>query len=252
MGIFLSILSEEKNTNPIDDLNSIRHLFLEGGDDNDTPDYTKDDDPGGGNANDDENATDYTLPDDDGAGDNDNDDKTEPAEDDNDTPDYTQDGGGDAGGDTGDDPGADGDNPDDEGDDMGDDDGDTGGYDDDDTGGDDNPIADLQKDIFSSLSDAQMAIKDKELRNRFFNMYDSIDNVIDRINDIPKNHDNMAPIEFISKKLQELSDILSDYIGSTYDTLSYIENEVNYNKFFAILAGIGQAISNIADQYNKK
>lgn len=250
MGIFLSILSEEKNTNPIDDLNSIRHLFLEGGDDNDTPDYTKDDDAGGGNANDDENATDYTLPDDDGAGDND-DDKTEPAEDDNDTPDYTKDGGDDAGGDTGDDPGADEDNPDGEEDDMSDD-GDTGGYDDDDTGGDDNPIADLQKDIFSSLSDAQMAIKDKELRNRFFNMYDSIDNVIDRINDIPKNHDNMAPIEFISKKLQELSDILSDYVGSTYDTLSYIENEVNYNKFFAILAGIGQAISNIADQYNKK
>lgn len=245
-----------ENKNEAVSLDDIRHLFLEGGDDNDTPDYTKDDDAGGGNANDDENQTDYTLPDDDGAGDNE--DTAEAADDGNDTPDYTQDGGGDdTGGDTGDDmggdPGADGGDPDAEGDDTGDDAGDdTGGYDDDDAGGDDNPIADLQKDIFSSLSDAQMAIKDKELRNRFFNMYDSIDNIIDRINDIPKKSDNIAPIEFVSKKLQEMSDILSDYVGSTYDTLSYIENEINYNKFFAILAGIGQTINNIAAQYNKK
>lgn len=218
-------------------------------DDNDTPDYTKDNDAGD-NAGDDGN-TDYTIPDDDGSGENS--DTMQPAEDnDNDEPDYTKDdddavNSPNEGGDEGDD--SDVDNMDDN-DDSDSDNANDGSYTDDEPSSDD-PIKGLQRDIFSNLSDEQMLIKDKELRRRYFNMYESIDGFIERINEIPESANVIRYVEFVSIKLEELSNMLNDYITHTYDTLTYVENEVNYNKFFAILSGISSVIQDIGEM-NKK
>lgn len=238
------------------DLHPSAMIIKEGMDDNDTPDYTKD--TGGDDATGtDDGATDYTIPDDDGAGEDN--DTAEPAEDDNDTPDYTKDAGGDDpdSDDTGDDPDADdGGDPgmdDDIGNEDGDDnmDGDDDYSSDDDASSNDDPVKDLQRDIFSNLTDSQMAIKDKELRMRFYNMYESIDSFIERINEIPKASNIIKSVEFVSLKLDELSTMINDYITYTYDTLTYVENEINYNKFFTILSGISIIIKDIGE-INKK
>ena len=178
--------------------------------------------------------------------------------DDNDTPDYTKDAGGDDpdSDDAGDDPGADdGDTgmDDDMGNEDGDDnmDGDDDYSSDDDTSSNDDPVKDLQRDIFSNLTDSQMAIKDKELRMRFYNMYESIDSFIERINEIPKASNIIKSVEFVSIKLDELSTMINDYITYTYDTLTYVENEINYNKFFTILSGISIIIKDIGENTKK-
>lgn len=236
-----------------------RTTLLEGNDDDQATDYTADtgggDNAGAGGG--DDSPTDYTVPDDDGnAGDNN--DQTQAADDGNeDATDYTDDGGqggddgtgmddgtgdtGDGGGDTGD-----GDTDDGGGDDNSDD------YNSDDSGGDsDNPIKDLEKEIFDQLSPEQMGIKVKELKRRYLLLYDNIGNISDRINDIPKQSDTSKTISFITHKLDDTAILVSDYVNYTFDTKTYVENEINYRKFFAIVSAINSMLAELDEDLNK-
>ena len=123
---------------------------------------------------------------------------------------------------------------------------DTGGdnYDTTDSGGD-NEIQDLEKDVFSDLSDEQMAIKDRELKSNFSNMYDIIIDMEERINDISKDANMIKPLEFVSNKLSELSDQVSDYLSYTYSTRTYTENMINYNTFISIIEQINEILEQI-------
>lgn len=150
-------------------------------------------------------------------------------------------GGGDEGGDPGDFdmPDEEGGNEEDEeggeegGDDIGGEDtGDMG-----DTGGND-PVKDIESEIFANMSSEQLAIKNKELKNRFLTMYNDIQNIMDRLNEIPKTVEIIRPLAFIFRKLDYTADMIVDYVTDTYDTLGYVENEINYNKFYSILIGI--------------
>ena len=235
-----------------------RTTLLEGNDDDQATDYTADtgggDNAGAGGG--DDSPTDYTVPDDDGnAGDNN--DQTQAADDGNeDATDYTDDGGngGDDGtgmddgtGDTGDGGGDTGDGTDDGGGDDNSDD-----YNSDDSGGDpDNPIKDLEKEIFDQLSPEQMGIKVKELKRRYLLLYDNIGNISDRINDIPKQSDTSKTISFITHKLDDTAILVSDYVNYTFDTKTYVENEINYRKFFAIVSAINSMLAELDEDLNK-
>ena len=235
-----------------------RTTLLEGNDDDQATDYTAD--TGGGDntgAGEDDSPTDYTVPDDDGnAGDNN--DQTQAADDGNeDATDYTDDGGngGDDGtgmddgtGDTGDGGGDTGDGTDNGG--GGDDNSDE--YNSDDSGGDsDNPIKDLEKEIFDQLSPEHMGIKVKEVKRRYLLLYDNIGNISDRINDIPKQSDTSKTISFITHKLDDTAILVSDYVNYTFDTKTYVENEINYRKFFAIVSAINSMLAELDEDLNK-
>lgn len=156
--------------------------------------------------------------------------------------------GGDIGGAEGGDPGAEG------GDDAG---GDTGA---DDTGSDDmgdddsgssgdgyeQQIQDLDKDLYADLTEPQMDIRNKELKRNFASLYDMINDIIERINDISKDTETVKPLEFVAIKLSDLADRVSDYLVYTYVTKSYTENEINYNLFLTAAKQINDIIAKIA------
>lgn len=112
------------------------------------------------------------------------------------------------------------------------------------TGGDDE-IDQLEDDILGDLSDEQMAIKDKELKTNFSNLYDVIIDIEERINNVSKDANMIKPMEFISNKLSDLSTQVSDYLSYTYETKSYTENMVMYRTFLAILEQINTLLDNI-------
>ena len=152
-----------------------------------------------------------------------------------------------AGGAEGGDPGAEG---------GGDPGADAGGADDD-MGGDDNTgssdsddynqqIQDLDKDLYADLSEPQMDIRNKELKRNFASLYDMIQDIIERINDISKDTASVKPLEFVTNKLNDLADRVSDYLVYTYQTKSYTENEVNYNVFLVAVNQINDIIAKIA------
>lgn len=158
-------------------------------------------------------GTDYTAEGDDAGGDD--------AGDEGDA-DYTQ--GGDAGGDEA---------PPEEGGDAG------GGG----SGGSGEPVtADdargLENELFKDLTPDQVDLKHKELKKNFGDLYDSIANIIDRVNDIPNSEQFTAAIGFVSEQLSNLKQMVADYMNDVYSTKSYMENAMNYNRFLATLNGV--------------
>ena len=130
--------------------------------------------------------------------------------------------------------------------DMGDD---AGGddYGDDSSSGDsyDSQIEDLEKEIFSDLSEPQMDIRNKELKKNFSALYDMINDIIERINDISKDSDIIKPLEFVTLKLGDLANHVSDYLVYTFSTKSYTENMINYKLFLTAVHQINDILSKI-------
>lgn len=136
--------------------------------------------------------------------------------------------------------------------------GDDGGYDD--GGGDggappteesDSPVDDLkskEEEIYSSLTPEQLDIKHRELKNQYLKMYDTTSSLIDRIGEIGISEDKIVVIEYISNNLSNLRDMLSDYVDKVYQTKSFIENSINYNRFLAVLSGISKMLEELEDK----
>ena len=122
-------------------------------------------------------------------------------------------------------------------------------YDDSDSGGDgsgyDQQIQDLEKDIYADLNEPQMDIRNRELKQNFINLYNMIEDISERINDISKDTASIKPLEFVASKLNKLSDTISDYLTTTFTTKSYTENDINYRLFLKTVEDINNILAHI-------
>lgn len=233
--------------------------------DDDDEDYTAGADDGGSDTSDDgDDDEDYTAGADDGGGSDTSDedeDYTAGADDggesdDSDSDDDFTAGADDGGSDTSDDGG------DDEDYTAGADDGGTGGEEGDDSeegssdeegetgeeGGEDNSFEDLKKieaELFSSLTPEQIAIKNSELKQRFIDIYETINNTLIRINDVSKSDNNIETLKFVTTKLIELRDMVHFNITTAYQTRTYIENSIIYQQCLSTLNAISDIINTI-------
>lgn len=133
---------------------------------------------------------------------------------------------------------------------------DDGGYDDGGGGGAppqeeaDSAVDDLkskEEEIYASLTPEQLDIKHRELKNQYLKMYDTITSLIDRIGEVGISEDKISVIEYISNNLSNLKDMVSDYVSKVYQTKSFIENSINYNRFLAVLSGISKMLEEMED-----
>ena len=106
----------------------------------------------------------------------------------------------------------------------------------------------LENELFKDLTPDQVDLKHKELKKNFGDLYDSIANIVDRVNEIPNNDAFTAAIGFASNQLSDLKQMVADYMNDVYSTKSYMENAMNYNKFLATLNGI----KDILEEINKE
>ena len=105
-----------------------------------------------------------------------------------------------------------------------------------------------EEEMYSNLTPEQLDVKHKELKTRFLDMYDMTTELVDRIGDATITEENIGVIEYISKSLNNLRTMLSDYVSSIYSTKSYIENSINYNRFLAVLNGINKMLEQIPEK----
>ena len=156
-------------------------------------------------------------------------------------------GGGDAGGEEGTEGGETEDYTDeDAGDDAG------GGEDYADDGIPDDEVKQLEDEIFSNYSAEQISIMNTNLKKDFNKLFMMLDDLVDHINDIPKITEHIRIIEFASNKLSELRDMVSDYLYRTYNTKSYTENKIAYNRFLITVKQINAIISKIPSLKDSK
>lgn len=115
--------------------------------------------------------------------------------------------------------------------------------------GEDSTFEDLQKiesELFSNLSPEQVEIKNKELKQRFIDVYGTIASVLIRINDIPKTDLNIDVLHFVTDKLMELRDLVDYNITKAFATKTYIENSINYQLCLSTLSSISDIIDSVA------
>lgn len=150
-------------------------------------------------------------------------------------------------------------------DDMGDDDGsgdssesssddttsDTSSSDSSSTDSDEEPV-EANTDIFNSLTAEEQKIKIKELKNMFGELYLSCNDLLEKINLIDADDDMLDTITRLSMALYSLKQYIGDYIKNTFAMKSYIENDVAFNRFLAILNSVSNITNEIADIRDEK
>ena len=145
---------------------------------------------------------------------------------------------------------------DDGGDDTGDDMGSEGDSMDSgmDTGGDtgDEEVNPKNTDIFSTLTKEEQAIKIKELKKLYNNLYIYISDMLGKVNDISPDEDNQESIYRITAALYDLKDNIAQYIENIFPIKSYIENDVAYNRYLLIIKSITNVMNVVASEMEEK
>lgn len=102
-----------------------------------------------------------------------------------------------------------------------------------------------EEELYANLTPDQLDIKHKELKGQFLSMFDMVSELVERIGDTGTTEENIKIVEYISNNLINLKDMISDYVNDVYQTKSYIENSIMYNRFLATLNAINQLLEEI-------
>lgn len=100
-------------------------------------------------------------------------------------------------------------------------------------------------DIFSSLSPEEQQIKIMELKKLYNNLYSSLNDIIDAFSNIKVEEDKKPVTDRISVVLYDIREYLSDYICNIFYLKSYIENDINFNRFLSIVNSVQVILSEI-------
>jgi len=103
--------------------------------------------------------------------------------------------------------------------------------------GEEEPV-EANTDIFSSLTAEEQAIKIRELKNLFNNLYTSIDDNITKLDNLGTTEDNIQAVTKLTTCMYNLKTYISDYIQFIFPNKSYIENDISFNRFLAIIKSI--------------
>lgn len=107
-----------------------------------------------------------------------------------------------------------------------------------------NELKKIEDSLFN-ISDTGLNIRERDLKDNYIKIYNSINNILDKMNSIPKTSINISIIEFSKKKLYELKLICYDYLLYTYSDKTYIENQKNYIIYVGIIANINSLLLQI-------
>jgi hypothetical protein len=115
-----------------------------------------------------------------------------------------------------------------------------------------NKLSDMEKNLFADLTPQQLAIKNNELLQNYITLYDTIGEIFDNINKIPKTYTNTRPLTFIADQLVELKDMVNYIITTTYITRTYVENMTYYKQSLVILTQLNTMLKELVEKGSKK
>lgn len=113
-------------------------------------------------------------------------------------------------------------------------------------------LKELEAKLFSNLSQEQISIKNTELRLQYTDLYESITKIETRIDNLSKTEANLSTLDFVAKKLAELKTYVNDYIIKTFETNSYLENQINLKSFLVVLETINKILESLKTPDDKK
>lgn len=109
-------------------------------------------------------------------------------------------------------------------------------------------LNDDNTDVFATLTAEEQQLKIKELKKLYQDLYISCDDILDRINNMDNNEETVYAISKLSASLYSLKKYISSYIITIFPKMSYVENDIAFNRFLMIL----NSIKEILEKYNIK
>lgn len=116
----------------------------------------------------------------------------------------------------------------------------------------DSDIDQMQTDIFANLSQAQITMKQKELKTQYVNLFSDIGGILERLSSVTRKQDNINKLEFITRKFLELKDMVRDSLVYGFDEKSYVQNQISLQNFIAIYANLIKIIEELGTPEDKK
>ena len=117
--------------------------------------------------------------------------------------------------------------------------------------GADDEIRDMENEVMDDLSDQQKNIRDKELKSLYVDLYNSISNILVKVDRVVKTTDNIRTLNYCETRLSKIQDMIYDYLLDVYKTKSYIQNLTMYYMILGTLTGIEQLLKSLTTPINK-
>ena len=115
----------------------------------------------------------------------------------------------------------------------------------------DNEDTRRDKELYDSLSPQEQKERNIQLKTLFFRLYSNCDYVIDKLNNISDAdlEEYGVQVRKTLSMLFDLKQMVSDYATKLYDSKSYIENDIMFNRYLSILNTVKNITSDIRKSY---
>lgn len=102
-----------------------------------------------------------------------------------------------------------------------------------------------EQELFADLGPDKLAIKTEELKNRFKDLYDSVNGSLDKLNKISRTTDDADEIDFLVRKLLDIRDLTRDGLLKAFATKTYVENQLELKRLIALYGAITSRFTSI-------
>ena len=115
----------------------------------------------------------------------------------------------------------------------------------------DNEDTRRDKELYDSLSPQEQKERNIKQKKLFFDLYSNCDYVIDKLNNISDAdlEEYGVQVRKTLSMLFDLKQMVSDYATKLYDSKSYIENDIMFNRYLSILNTVKNITSDIRKSY---
>lgn len=111
--------------------------------------------------------------------------------------------------------------------------------------GDGEPVK-ANTDIFSSLTAEEQKIKIRKLKEQFHSLFVTAEDIKAKIDDLNTDESNLDVVTRLSAELYTIKEYIRDYLLYHFDNKSFIENDIVFNRFLAIMNSIQSVLEDLA------
>lgn len=113
-------------------------------------------------------------------------------------------------------------------------------------------LKELEAEIFDQLSEEEKEMKRNELKKLYVLLIEKAESIFNLTQEITKTDDTVKLIDYVLNTLMDLKTYLGDYVSDVYDNRTYLQNNVNFQKFLAIFDSIHAIFQEIIQMDKKK
>lgn len=117
----------------------------------------------------------------------------------------------------------------------------------------DNAAKKKDREIFDTLSPQEQKIKTVKLKELFMDLYNRCDQIMEKYNVIGVEYEDLGvPINKSISALYSLKQMISTYLLYLFDSKSYIENDIQFNRFLTALNQIKLITKDMRDAHKEE